>query len=59
MGQYAYEVVVACFIVFIMDGQEQNFLPVYLMSVGNKQNNWALYHVIMLTMKTFLAALAS
>jgi len=38
MGQYAYEVVVACFMVFIRDGQQQNFLPVYLMSVGNKQN---------------------
>jgi len=38
MGQYAYEVVVAYFIVFISDGQQQNFLPVFLMSVGNKQN---------------------
>jgi len=30
MGQYTYEVVVACFIFFIRDGQQQNFLPVYL-----------------------------
>jgi hypothetical protein len=40
MGQYTHEVVVACFIVFIRDGQQQNFLPEYLMSGGNKQNNW-------------------
>jgi len=32
MEQYAYEVVVACFIAFIRDGQQQNFFPVYLMS---------------------------
>ena len=39
MEKYADEMVVACFVVFIKDGQQQNSLPLHLLSVGNKLNN--------------------